>query len=473
MGNHRLSRREFIRLSALVSLGFTGLQAFAGNLATPPRAKRMVKGYGPLTHDRDGILNLPRNFSYKIISRAGERMSDGLRVPGRPDGMATFRGQNGKTLILRNHELDVDMRDKSPFGMRHEYLTRSMKAQLYDAGPLNGEPCPGGCTTLVFDTATQRVEEEFLSLAGTLRNCAGGPTPWNTWISCEETVDGPCSIFTQWHGYPFEVPASEEQKLCDPIPLRDMGRFQHEAVCVDPRTGIVYQTEDRPDGLIYRYIPNEYGNLRGGGRLQALMILGEPSKDTRNWPELEIEVFPEGVPVSVTWMDLEEIHAPADDLRKRGFGRGAARFARGEGMWFGENELYFACTNGGSKQQGQIFRYVPSPHEGTARENESPGQLELFLESDRSRLVQHCDNLTIGPSGDLVVCEDRPHPRIMGITPSGGSYVIAENVGFESEFAGAVFSPDGTTMFVNIQDAGLTIAITGPWGKSTESTAQR
>ena len=151
------------------------------------------------------------------------------------------------------------------------------------------------------------------------------------------------------------------------------------------------------------------------------------------------------------------------DLRYRGFEQGAARFARGEGMWHGENEVFFACTNGGEIGAGQIFRYVPSPYEGTEREKNTPATLELFLESNDTDLLKSCDNLTIAPWGDLVICEDDPHPFIVGVTRQGELYKLGENVGFPSEFAGGVFSPSGKTYFVNIQDAGLTLAITGPW----------
>nr|MCU0354491.1 DUF839 domain-containing protein [Cytophagales bacterium] len=98
-----------------------------------------------------------------------------------------------------------------------------------------------------------------------------------------------------------------------------------------------------------------------------------------------------------------------------------------------------------------------------AREKDAPGKLELFVEPNNTDLVKSCDNLTIAPWGDLIVCEDDSHPFVVGITPRGEFYRVAENVGFQSEFAGGVFSPDGSTYFVNIQHAGLTLAVTGPW----------
>ncbi|MCB0846640.1 MAG: DUF839 domain-containing protein, partial [Bacteroidetes bacterium] len=420
------------------------------------------KGFGRLMPDPQNILNLPKGFSYKIISRQGEIMKDGFLLPGKPDGMATFQGKNGRTILIRNHELGPEMKDLGPFGKDSELLARVPDHLIYDAGHRT-MPGQGGVSTLIYNTQTQEVESQHLSLIGTIRNCAGGPTPWNSWITCEETVAKKNNSLSQNHGYNFEVPAVEKPELIHPIPLKDMGRFQHEAVCVDPSSGIVYQTEDRYDGLIYRFLPNQPGKLDRGGKLQILAIKGRKSYDTRNWKELEDEPFRLHEKLEVEWLDIDGVDTEEDDLRQRGFELGAAKFARGEGMWYGDNELYFACTVGGEKKQGQIFRYFPSPYEGKEQEKDFPGVLELFAEPDNSNLLQNCDNLTIAPNGDLIVCEDREEARIIGITPKGKYYLLAETVKYRSEFAGATFSPDGSTLFVNIQHAGITLAINGPW----------
>jgi len=301
-------------------------------------------------------------------------------------------------------------------------------------------------------------------LAGSMRNCSGGLTPWGTWITCEETVTVADESFEQDHGYNFEVPATTKIGLVDPIPLKAMGRFNHEAIAVDPATGIVYQTEDRPDGLIYRYLPNIPNKLASGGRLQALAIKGYPSMDTRNWTETGQRI-PAGNRYDVTWIDLQNVDSPEDDLRYHGFDAGAARFARGEGMVYGNGEIYFACTNGGRKKFGQVFRYRPGKYEGDrARESDTPGQLELFVESHDKEIMKSCDNLCIAPWGDVILCEDDgDHSAIVGITPEGRMYRIA-HIELNSEFAGSCFSPDGSTLFVNAQrQPGQTIAITGPW----------
>ncbi|MEM9329320.1 MAG: alkaline phosphatase PhoX, partial [Bacteroidota bacterium] len=239
-----------------------------------------------------------------------------------------------------------------------------------------------------------------------------------------------------------------------------MGRFNHEAVCVSDKTGIVYQTEDQGDSLIYRFIPDVPGQLAEGGTLQALVIKGQPSFDTRNHDEQTMQV---GQAFEVEWMTLEDIDPLEDDLRLRGHKDGAAVFARGEGMWYGNDEVYFACTSGGQAKQGQVFKYVPSPAEGTAGEAEQPGQLVLFAEPNDSELCKNCDNLTVAPWGDVVLVEDHSDSYMRGITPEGKIYNIARNIGSDSEMAGVCFSPSGKTLFVNIQGQGLTFAITGPW----------
>jgi secreted PhoX family phosphatase len=268
------------------------------------------------------------------------------------------------------------------------------------------------------------------------------------------------------HGFTFEVPATDKIGLTQPVPLKAMGRFNHEAVAVDPKTGIVYLTEDDGEGLIYRFIPKTQTKLQQGGKLQALVFRDQRSFDTRNWPGTSPSTMETKKSFPVSWIDLEDIESPHNDLRHRGFIKGAARFARGEGMWYGNNEIYFACTNGGSNKTGQIFRYKPSPYEGTARETESPGNLELFAEPNNTDILKYCDNLTIAPWGDIVLSEDDAHPFLVGITPQGEYYKIGENIGYRSELAGAVFSPNGSTLFVNIQHAGLTLAIEGPWLKA-------
>ena len=479
-----ISRRQFVQ-GAAVSAGFLGLgrylhaQGRGAAAAAPPEIQpylNEVEGYGPLVADPHRILDLPKGFSYKVLSRTGDTMSDGLRVPAAPDGMAAFPGQNGRVILVRNHEMPQDWSFDGPFGLEGELLDKIDVTRLYDAG--KGRPHLGGTTTLVYDPATGRVERQFLSLGGTLRNCAGGATPWNSWISCEETVDLAGETNEKSHGYNFEVPASAEPTLTQAVPLKAMGRFYHEAVAVEPRTSIVYQTEDRVDGLIYRFIPSTPRVLANGGRLQVLAIRDRKTFDTRNYAETGAPRLPVGESQAVRWIDIDNVDTDRDDLRTRGAALGGAVFARGEGMWYGNGEVYFTCTTGGLGMRGQVFRYIPSAAEGTAGEERAPGKLELFLEPNNASIMESCDNVTIAPWGDLILSEDNaaPGPAVVrqnqlnyvrGVTPQGKVYTLARNrYAGVSDLAGACFAPNHPTMFMNIQWPGITLAITGPWNEA-------
>jgi secreted PhoX family phosphatase len=456
-------RRHFLKQASALTAGFAGLHLFAGcSTAEGARGADQV-GFGPLRSDPNGVFDLPEGFSYRIVSRHGDAMDDGFRVPHRPDGMATFPGPDGTTLLVRNHEINAGAPVREgPFRLEGDASISQMPdADRYDPGR-SGYGALGGTTTVVYDTARQAVRRQFVSLAGTLRNCAGGPTPWNSWLTCEETVQRDDDTHAKDHGYVFEVPATASIQRAEPRPIKAMGRFNHEAVAVDPNSGVVYLSEDRSDGLLYRFVPNEPGELQEGGRLQCCCVREQDSLDTRNWGEGP-EITP-GTTFEVEWMDLDNVDPADDDLRKRGYNDGAARFAREEGMWYGEDAAYVACTNGGKKGKGQVWRYVPSPYEGTDREADAPGRLELFVEPNDTTVLENADNLTVAPWGDVVACEDGSGTdTLVGITPEGQFYKLGRNAMSDSELAGAVFSPDGSTLFMNIQHEGLTLAITGPW----------
>ena len=441
-----MKRRNFIIQTSIASLGFMSLSRCVqvGKEKASAKALTMVK-------DPNNYLDLPEGFSYKVISSIGQEMSDGLLVPGRGDGMGSFLRSDGRVILIRNHENSPEPLLNSPFGLDKERLSKVDLNKLYDNG--NSElPGLGGTSTLVYDEDKGEVVEEYMSLAGTYRNCAGGVTPWNSWLTCEEDVtkaDG--ETIQVDHGYVFDVPA-DAKGLVEPKPIKGMGRFMHEAVAVDPKTGIIYQTEDRSDGLIYRFVPNNREDLHAGGQLQALVITNQPAMDTRNWEEAFMQ---KGQAYEVSWVDLDNPESPEDDLRFRGFDAGAARFARGEGMWYADGQIYFACTNGGPKYFGQIFRYDVEQKE-----------LELFAESEDKTVLHMCDNLTIAPSGHVFVCEDNGElNRIHFIDKKGQLNQFAINRSSKSELTGAVFSPSGKTLFVNVQENGDTLAITGRWNQ--------
>lgn len=463
----RFDRRSLFTTGA-AAFAFTGLaRNVIAQTATTETYVNEVEGYGPLVADPNGVLDLPEGFSYRVISQSGETMDDGLLVPGQPDGMGCFPLEGSLIALVRNHELRdgrAQHRNWGPGGFNQERIGAIDVTRAYDTSK-DGRPLPGGTTTIVYDTATGETVRQFLSLAGTSTNCCGGHTPWGSWLSCEETVETPANAdVMKDHGYVFEVPATATG-LVDPVPLKAMGRFDHEAVCVDPRTGIVYQTEDQGDGLFYRFIPTMPGKLAEGGRLQAMVLKDTPGADTSNH---KTRLWSPGDWREVSWVDLDEVESPRDDLRKRGHAAGAALVARGEGIFWGNAELYLTATSGGPIERGQILRYVPSPAEGTAAEAETPGRVQLFVESTDLRTLNMGDNLIVAPWGHLIVCEDNYSSQVRnhlkGVSPEGKLYTIGRNIfSGNSEFAGAVFSPDGATLFVNIMYPGVTFAITGPW----------
>ena len=453
-----MDRRTFAG-SGLATLAFLGLARRAGAQSAAETYRNQVRGFGPLLPDPNGLFDLPAGFSYSVISSDGEPMDDGYLTPGRFDGMACLALDRRRVALVRNHEIHANRIERGPTGGRADLIERLSRERHYGRDN-QGRPLPGGTSTIVYDVQSRRRERQYLSLAGTAVNCAGGPTPWGTWLSCEEAVIKRGEV-AQDHGWVFEVTA-RCPGLARAVPLKPLGRFNHEAAAVEPRSGIVYLTEDRDDSLFYRFVPERRRDLAGPGRLQALALRGMPGADTRNWESL---VLPPGGTREVDWVDLDEPESPEDDLRTRGRAAGAAVFARGEGIHRGDGEFYFTCTSGGAARLGQIMRYRPSPREGHPDERRAPGRLQLFVESADRLVLYYGDNLTLAPWGDLIVCEDTPDStlcHLKGVTRGGRLYTLAR-LRVDTELAGVCFSPDGSTLFVNAYHPGRTLAVTGPW----------
>jgi uncharacterized repeat protein (TIGR03803 family) len=398
--------------------------------------------YGPIVpipDDTTGLplLELPEGFRYLSYGWRGDVMSDGVPCPGQHDGMGVVGVEGDTILIVRNHE-------------------QSTGRPYLDAPSITYAPDgAGGTTTLTFDVREGRWVKMWSSLAGTVRNCAGGVTPWGTWITGEETLaDG--------HGWLFEV--APEKGV--PVPLRAMGRFVHEAVMVDPSTGYVYETEDESPAGFYRFVPIAPGRLEEGGDLFMLKVKNRPNLDLAREGTV-------GTIWDVEWVPVPDPPATARSPHDQGKAAGGASFRRLEGCWWGERSGYFVSTNGGPEGEGQVFEYDP--------ETET---LTLLYASPSGREVDNPDNLTVTPRGGLLLCEDAAGDsvageRLVGLTLEGTTFVFARNnvrlarryndrVGAgdytRQEFAGACYSPDGRWLFVNVQVPGITFAITGPWG---------
>ncbi|MFC7501163.1 alkaline phosphatase PhoX, partial [Nocardioides sp. GCM10030258] len=269
-------------------------------------------------------------------------------------------------------------------------------------------------------------------------------------------------------------------------PIRSAGRFAHEAVSFDPVHGHLYLTEDNfgfPSGF-YRYLPPhhplEVGHLEDGGQLQMLKVVGVDNA-------LLVEAQPKNAVFPVEWVDIDDpdpsfpytpgVVAPTSNntainhVASQGIALGAAQFSRLEGQVYDNGRVYFCSTQGG----GQVGTNPSVDGYGTGfgqvwALNIAEQELRLVYQSPDRVTLDFPDNITVSAGGTLVVCEDHDQDNyIRGLTPQGRISDIALNrmAGRTGdEFAGSTFSPDGSTLFVNIQASrGLTFAIWGPWSK--------
>ncbi|MFD5321985.1 alkaline phosphatase PhoX [Streptomyces sp. NPDC127098] len=471
-----LSRRSFVARSATAGAGLA-IAGTAGVLATAPGAVgepghdggrgRREPGYGPLVTDPAGILSLPAGFSYRVITRAGETtLESGETTPSNHDGTGCFAGARGAHLLVVNHELD---------GPRTEadHPVPLAEDLVYDPA------APGGCTVVEVVDGGDHVTE-WVGIAGTANNCAGGTTPWGTWLTCEENADRAGENgMTKDHGYVFEVDPYDREANRSPRPIKALGRFEHEAVVVDPRRGDLYLTEDadEPNGLFYRWVPPR-GFRHGRGRLGTLAddagtlqafkcfdsqgrFVDDLSRTTRT-----------GTVYGVDWVDVPDRDARDASIREQ-FGAGEITRARKlEGMWWGDDGAYFVSSyareeSPGTPHDGQVWFYDPRRRTVTLK-------VLLGVNPDPSREghLDGPDNITVSPYGGLIIAEDGDGlQHLFGATDDGRTWALARNevnIGTAeepefSEFTGVTFSPDGGTLYAHIQEPGIMLAITGPW----------
>jgi secreted PhoX family phosphatase len=460
-----LTRRQLIHRSALgaavLAVGDIGL------FTARPALAEGTDLSGALVPDPAGILDLPPGFSYTIVSRAGDALPGGGVTPGRHDGSASFAGPRGGVRLVQNHEI----------GAADPHPTVADPSLTYDPRAM------GGTTTLTLDRRLARVDE-YVSLAGTWSNCAGGRTPWGTWLTCEETEQRAGATADKDHGFVFEVDPQHPAHNTDPTPLTALGRFAHEAVCIDPERGHVYLTEDAsgPNGLLYRFTPADrhqrYGALRNGGTLQAMKC----RQGTTHVPDLSVFSTP-GTTLAVDWVDIPDPLAATTSIRKQFADTEVTRSRKYEGAWWGDDGIAssgrarvnrglcrpqahlvcsFARTSDGSlaEHDGQVWAYDPDRRTLT---------LEVYFPVNADLTSDNPDgpdNITVSPYGGLLLAEDGGGVQhLLAVDESGETSLFARNRGSESEFTGPNFAPDGSALFANIQDQGLTFAITGPFGR--------
>ena len=416
-----LSRRRFLGAGV-------GALAAAGALGWLYRPRSIGASLGELVADPEGILNLPPGFSYQVLQRAGDRMTDGFTTPEAPDGMACFPGDDETWVVMRNHEIHEGSPVDSTLGF--------------------ADNRGGGVTRLVVDRASGALRSSNFVLTGTSRNCAGGPSPYG-WLSCEEVEEPE-------HGYVFLCDASAST-LQAPHKLPALGRFSHEAAAFDEITGITYLTEDKPDSAIYRHLPDHPTKPFIGGELQALKVSSKDRFRLSDGPKV-------GDAFDVEWVSVSDSQALKASTRDQAHNMGAAFLSRGEGAWLSGRQAYFCSTDGGPANRGQLYKLDLSL--------ENKDQITLVAQAEGDEAFDKPDNVTVSPWGDVFLAEDGDAPNgVCVLHPDGSVRYFAENVlnDGDSEITGVCFSPDGRWLFLNLQWEGLTLAVTGPFREFLQS----
>lgn len=509
------NRRKFLRTGAGIAGAAALTGPYQGLLARGYGRKRGINnraGYGPLTEAVDRttgevLLKLPPGFRYRTFGEQGSLMDDGFLTPPSHDGMMAFRGRRGSIRLVRNHETQFQMGNAAGAPASGE-----VGPNPYDA------VCNGGTTTIEIGGGGYHNRHgrdswgsvsSWRSASGTYFNCSGGNSTYRTWFTCEELPGGPDigddffgngQNLTQKHGYMYEVDSRwGPGDAPTPEPITQAGRFTHEGAVMD-RNGFVYMTQDdffAPSGL-FRYcpprgnVPKRDKRLHDGGILQMLKVVGQ------NEAELFTSQAP-GARYDVEWVNIPDpdptipvgtsFFGALGVVSSQGFDQGAAKFSRLEGIRRRGNKIYFSSTQGGQGREGASSTFGPGFGQ-IWQLNLKRMQLKLVFEAppvaDPTLPVgpgnlpelSLPDNIAISPRGSLVLCEDGtidkpedgfviPHNFMRGLTRDGDLFDFAENVIGDGEFTGATFSPDGRSLFFNVQttslDVGRTYEVRGPF----------
>jgi hypothetical protein len=384
-----------------------------GELAIPPGP---LSGVGPVGAPNSDGIAVPEGFTVRTIARAGLPPVLGSLYLWHtfPDGGATYVRANGGWIYTSNSEV--------PGGL-------------------------GGAGALAFDP-DGTVVDAYSILSGTSTNCAGGKTPWQTWLSCEEADTG-----RVWETDPFGIVAAQEKPA--------LGTFAHEAAAVDLEKRIVYLTEDDSGGRFYRFVADASDLIDGGQRL----ALERGTLQVLNVEGFADGGFPEDADVRqlrrASWVDVVRPNEPQGTVRAQLEAAGqpvpGTRFSGGEGLWYYELPLaQRSVPPGGSvPTRGIVFWTAKGENRVWALDVENQLVETIFDNEQIEPDFDDVDNVTVSPWGDILVCEDygggdRPF-RIIVVVPNQPPKVLVQANHPGSELVGPAFSPDGSRLYFSSQ----------------------